>query len=243
MYNWKLTIAYLGTNFYGFQKQPKKRTVQGVLEEILEKLFGEKINIIGASRTDAGVHAINQVVNFKSFKNWDLEKLKSALTSLLPQDIQLKKIERVDENFHARYSAKSKIYLYVIYNSESFNPFLKNLVWWIKSPLDKEILIKSSELIVGKHDFRNFCILENNKNTIVTVENCFWEFCDDYLFFFISAPYFLRKMVRFIVGGMIELGLGRKNIDDFTIYLEKNFSQRFSSCAPPYGLYLYKVIY
>lgn len=243
MYNWKLTIAYLGKNFYGFQKQPGKRTVQGVLEKILRDIFQEDIKVFGAGRTDAGVHALNQIVSFKSLKNWDLDKLRRAISSLLPEDIILKNIERVDESFHARYSAKSKSYIYIIYNCEIPSLFLKDFVWWIKYPLNKEILSTSARLLLGKHNFINFCIQEGNKDTVVEIENCFWKFYGHFLIFYISASHFLWKMVRFLVGGMVELGCGRKKIDEWISYLERKFDRRFSTCAPPQGLYLFDVKY
>lgn len=243
MYNWRLTISYIGKNFYGFQKQPNKRTVQGVLEKILGDLFQENIKVFGAGRTDAGVHALNQVVSFKSLKNWDLNKLKYAISSLLPEDIILKNIEQVDEKFHARYSVKSKAYIYIIYNSEISSLFLKDFVWWIKYPLNKEILSTSAELLIGKHDFINFCIQEENKNTVIEIENSYWKFFGHFLIFYISASHFLRKMIRFLVGGMVELGCGRKSIDEWITYLERKFDKRFSPCAPPQGLYLFDIKY
>lgn len=233
----------MGKNFYGFQKQPGRRTVQGILEEILEKLFQEKVKTFGAGRTDAGVHALNQVVSFKSSKDWDLERLKHAINSLLPEDVVLKDIQKVEENFNARYSAKSKTYIYVIYNSEILSPFLKDFVWWIKYPLNKEILLESSKILIGRHDFVNFCVLDNKKNTIIEIEDSYWKFHDEFLIFFISASHFLRKMVRFLVGGMVELGMGKRKIEEWKAYLERKFNDRFSPCAPPQGLYLYRVKY
>ncbi len=243
MYNWKLTISYIGKNFYGFQKQPNKRTVQGVLEKILREIFQEDIKIFGAGRTDTGVHAIKQVVSFKSSKNWDLYKLKGAIDALLPDDIVLRNIERVDEMFHARYSAKSKTYIYIIYNSKCPSLFLKDFVWWIKYPLDREILSISANLLIGKHDFINFCINEENKNTIIEIENSYWKFYDKFLIFYISASHFLRKMIRFLIGGMVELGCGKKNLNDWITYFEKKLDKRFAPCAPPQGLYLFDVKY
>ncbi|MCX7846177.1 MAG: tRNA pseudouridine(38-40) synthase TruA [Dictyoglomaceae bacterium] len=243
MYNWKLTISYIGKNFYGFQKQPNKRTVQGVLEKILKDLFQEDIKVLGAGRTDAGVHALNQIVSFKSSKDWDLNKLKYALCSLFPEDMFLKNLERVDEKFHARYSAKSKSYIYIIYNSAFPSLFLKDFVWWIKYPLNREILSISAKLLIGKHNFINFCVHEEDKNTIIEVEDSYWRFYDQFLVFYISASYFLRKMIRFLVGGMVELGCGRKSINEWSSYLERKFERRFSFCAPPQGLYLFDVKY
>ncbi|PMQ00997.1 MAG: tRNA pseudouridine(38-40) synthase TruA [Dictyoglomus sp. NZ13-RE01] len=243
MPNWKLTISYFGKDFYGFQKQKDKRTVQGVLENILKDIFQEDIRIIGAGRTDRGVHAINQVVNFKTEKDFHIEKLKYVLNSLLPRDITLKDLEIVGDDFHARYSAKNKTYMYIIYNSKNISPFLWDFTWQISKSLNVDLLMRSAELILGEHDFINFCSLDEKKNTIIKIESAYWEKKGEFLFFFITASHFLRKMVRFLVGGMVEVGLEKKDIEEWKLYLEKKFDKRFGKCAPSEGLYLLNVKY
>ncbi|HOP94490.1 MAG: tRNA pseudouridine(38-40) synthase TruA [Dictyoglomaceae bacterium] len=243
MVNWKIEIAYIGKEFFGFQKQPQKRTVQRVLESLLSTLFNEEVKVIGAGRTDAGVHALGQVVNFKTNKEWEEVKLKEVLKKLLPDDILLKKVERVDDNFHARFSAKRRWYMYIIYNNKEKNLFLKDFSWWIEKPLDKEFLIQSAELLKGEHNFVNFAILEKNEDTNIYIENSFWVFNEDFLFFFICAPYFLRKMVRFLVAGMVEVSLRNRNLEDWKEYLNGEKGKRFSIPSPPQGLYLYKIDY
>ncbi|MCX7721410.1 MAG: tRNA pseudouridine(38-40) synthase TruA [Dictyoglomus thermophilum] len=245
MINWKVELSYIGKDFWGFQKQPGKRTVQGELEKVLKLLFDEDIKVIGAGRTDAGVHALGQVVNFKTkeSKNFSCDKLYKVLNKLLPGDIKIKKVEIVDDNFHARYSAKRRWYIYVIYNNEEKNLFLRDYCWWINKPLDKDLLNLSANLFKGIHDFRNFCVIENYDNTNVEIYESFWYFKKDLLIYFASAPFFLRKMVRFIVGSMVEVGLKKKKLEDLEKYLKYRKEERFSSPAPASGLYLFKIDY
>lgn len=244
MSNWKMEIAYIGKNFYGFQKQPGKRTVQGELERILSLIFDEEIRVIGAGRTDTGVHALGQVVNFRAKKFFSKEKLYRILDKMFPCDIKLKNLEEVDENFHARFSAKRRWYMYIIYNSEEKNIFLNDYVWWIKDNLDRKKLIVSSDMVKGVHDFRNFCIIEKNENnTTVEIYDSFWYFKDCFLFYFVSAPFFLRKMVRFIVSSLVEVSRGNKALEDLEEYLALPKIEKFSVPAPPQGLYLYRIDY
>lgn len=244
MYNWKMEIAYIGRDFYGFQKQPGKRTVQGELERVLSFIFDEEIKVIGAGRTDAGVHALGQVVNFTSNKIFPREKLYRILNKMLPYDIKLKNLEEVDETFHARFSAKKRWYMYLIYNSAEKNVFLKDYAWWIKDKLDKNLLIEASNMIKGVYDFRNFCIIEKtNNSTVVEIYDSFWYFRDYFLFYFISAPFFLRKMVRFIVSSLVVIAKGDKTLEEFKEYLNFSKTNRFSQPAPPQGLYLYRIDY
>ncbi len=245
MTNWKLEISYIGKDFYGFQKQPGKRTVQGELEKVLSLLFNEEIKVIGAGRTDMGVHALGQVVNFKSrgHKGFSCDKLHKVLNRLLPEDIKIKKVEIVDENFHARYSAKRRWYIYVVYNNDERDLFLKDYSWWISGEINRELLISSANLFKGVHDFKNFCVTEDEDQTVVEIYESFWYFKEDLLIYFISAPFFLRKMVRFIVGSMLEVALGRKTLIELEEYLKEERRERFSIPAPPWGLYLFRIDY
>ena len=227
MPNWKLEISYLGRDFYGFQRLKGKRTVQGEMEKILSYIFNEEIKIVGAGRTDAGVHALGQVISFKSQREWEEEKIKSVLNKLLPTDIVVKKVEKVEDNFHARFSAKRRWYMYFIYNHSEKNIFLNDFSWWIKGPLDRNLLMRAAFIIKGKHDFVNFAVKESEKNTIIEIFESFWCFKKNYLFYFICAPYFLRKMVRFLVGSMVEISLGRKSLEDFESYLIEEYKDRF----------------
>lgn len=243
MPNWKLEISYSGKDFYGFQRLKGRRTVQGEIERILSYLFNEEIKVFGAGRTDAGVHALRQVISFKSLREWEEEKLKSVLNKLLPADIVVKSVRKVDDGFHARFSAKRRWYMYFIYNHSDKNIFLNDFSWWLKEPLDRNLLMKSAVIIKGKHDFVNFAVKESEKNTLIEIYESFWYFKKDYLFYFICAPYFLRKMVRFLVGSMVEISLGKKSLEVFESYLIKEYKDRFSAPAPSNGLYLYKIDY
>jgi len=240
--NIKAVIRYDGTNFHGFQKQkstsPRQqqhclRTVQGVLEDKISTILQEKVKVIGATRTDAGVHALHQVVNFHiSKKEIDLAKFKKSLNSLLPEDLKVLHLRKVPQKFHSRYDAKSKIYKYIILNdTNSPDPLRRNRVWYIPQKLDIEVMRRECKNFLGKHDFSGFA-----KKTSKTEKNPYCEIlrCDitknnKELTILIEGDRFLYNMVRRIVGYLVQKGLHKDKI--------------YPLLAPPQGLYLYKVRY
>ena len=160
MRNIFLEIEYVGTNYFGFQIQEKRKknevTIQGVLEEALFKLFRKKIRVAASGRTDRGVHARAQIVNFKVNTKIPLLNIKSALNTFLPSDIRIKKVKKVPEGFHARFSVKSKIYRYIIFQHREDSVFWRNFAWHFSTPLDLERMRKAAKRLVGTRDFSVF---------------------------------------------------------------------------------------
>lgn len=241
--NLKLTIEYEGTNYHGWQKQAKGiRTVQQTIEKVLEKLLQEKVKLIGSGRTDAGVHALAQVANFRTNSLISKVKLKKALNSLLPPDIVIKKIEDVDLSFHSRYCAKSKVYRYIILNREFPSAFLKNRVYFYPHPLDLRLMRKSANILKGRHDFRCFQLKDKfERRSTRNIKNIRIFKRSNLINIEIEADGFLYGMVRSIVGTLIEIGRGR-GIDLKKILKAKK--RAFAGpTVPACGLYLVKVNY
>ena len=242
MRNIKLLIVYDGTNFVGWQIQPNGRSVQGEIKKAIKEIINEDVNLIGASRTDAGVHARGQVANFKCENKIPTESLKKALNSILPDDIVIHAIEEVDPNFHARYSAVEKTYRYFITKNKI--AIGRNYFWFVKYELDFENLKKCAELIIGKHDFEIFSKKGTNvKDYICEVRSAEWKIEDDKLIFEITANRFLYGMVRGLVGAMVDVARGRFDIDVFKKILLEKCNDFEIMHAPASGLVLESVKY
>ena len=164
MPNFKLIIQYDGTSYSGWQKQKNQPTIQGEIEKTLFKIVGEPVSVIGAGRTDSGVHATGQVANFKSNTKLSSEKLFNAINWHLPKDIRIFNCTEVSDDFHARFSANKREYKYIIYNDIQYPPFIKNYVHFIKKPLDIEKLKSSLELFIGEHNFTSFSSANDESN-------------------------------------------------------------------------------
>ncbi len=241
--NYKITISYDGTNLHGWQVQKNGRTVQGDIENALEKIFNQKINIIGAGRTDSGVHALGQVANFKVSTSMTSNELKNALNGNLGRDIFITNCNEVSIDFHSRFSAMKREYIYKI--ETNFTPISRNFTWNLDSNfIDINILNECSKLVIGQHDFS----LLSKKNDEIENKNCHiytskWLVDDSSLNYIISANRFLHHMVRYLVGVMIEVS--KKNllsIDDFESMLNAN-ERKFIFKAPSKGLYLNRILY
>ncbi|HBT20937.1 MAG TPA: tRNA pseudouridine(38-40) synthase TruA [Peptococcaceae bacterium] len=245
--NIKLTIQYDGTNFNGWQVQkmhPQARTVQGVLEKALERIVKEPIKLIGAGRTDSGVHAKGQVANFHTTRPIPVEKWPIALNSILPPDVAVIEAEEVPEKFHARYWAKRKTYYYYILNRRYPDVFLRNYAYYISQKLNLEDMRRAAQLILGTHDFRSFCAAGSSvKNYRRTVFEADFSFKGELLIFKITADGFLHKMVRLIMGTLIEIGRGKYPSSWMKEVLEARDVKKSGPAAPPHGLYLCKVYY
>ena len=164
MRNIKMTIRYDGSRYKGFQRlKDNNMTIQGKIEDVLSKIVNENIEIIGSGRTDMGVHAYGQVANFKTNSNLSIEKMKSYLYEYLPEDIVITNIEEVSERFHSRYNAKSKVYLYKIYNNKFHDPFLRKYTTHIAKNLDIELMKEASKYFIGEHDFTSFASSKSKK--------------------------------------------------------------------------------
>ncbi len=241
--NYKITISYDGTSLHGWQIQKNSRTVQGDIENVLEKIFNQKINLIGAGRTDSGVHALGQVANFKVSTSMTPDQLKNALNGNLGRDIFIISCHEVNLDFHSRFSAVKREYIYKI--QTNFTPISRNFSWSLDSNfVDINILNECSKLVIGEHDFSQL----SKKNVEIENKNCHiysskWIVDDSSLNYIISANRFLHHMVRYLVGVMIEVS--KKNllsIDDFESMLNAN-KRKFIFKAPSKGLYLNRVLY
>jgi tRNA pseudouridine38-40 synthase len=242
MQNYKIVLCYDGTDFCGFQSQPRARTVQGVLEETLSKIAEKKISIIGAGRTDAGVHARGQVAHFKANLRLDEDELRRGLNSLLPDDVRIISLEKARPDFHARRQATSKVYEYRIYNSADINPFVQRYVLYWPYPLDLSLMKKAAKLFVREADFSGF---SSNRllRPIRKVTRSEIKKAGPEIIYTIEANGFLRYMVRTIVGTLLEVGRGRVRPEQIErIFLEKKRTLA-SPTAPAKGLCLIKINY
>jgi tRNA pseudouridine38-40 synthase len=240
--NFKLTIEYDGTDFAGWQVQPEERTVQGEIEKVLSTILGEKIEVIGSGRTDSGVHAFGQVANFKLEKEVDLPKLLHSLNSMLPQDIVIRGLREVTEEFHARYSAVSRVYTYRIHLGRS--ALNHRFVWELPYDLELEELKRCAGLIMGEHDFSSFCVAKSQKeDSTCDVMMADWKKVAGELMFHIEADRFLHTMVRSLVGTMVEVGRGHLTGEQFGDILALEDRTKAGPTAPAKGLCLVAVKY
>ena len=239
MPNYLLRLAFVGTNFSGWQIQPNTRTVQGELTKALRTLFKEEIKVIGCCRTDAGVHALDYVANFKATKEIETEKVLKALNGMLPKDIGVYEVRIVPEDFNARYSVKKKTYLYRIWNSEVRNPFLYPFSWQVKKELNKKLLVKTLKKLEGTHDFEGFAKLEEEKNTVINLEKVEISFKEPLIEIRLTASHFLRYMVRRIVGTCVKIALGFYPEEILEDILHKKEKAPYT--APAQGLHLERV--
>jgi tRNA pseudouridine38-40 synthase len=240
--NIKLEIEYDGTDFYGWQVQPNLRTVQGEIEDKLHTILQQKVDLIGAGRTDAGVHALVQVANFKTENHLEVEEILRGLNGLLPDDIVIKSAEEVDLDFNARYNAKSRVYHYRIFLGKT--AILRRYVWEVSYTLNLYTLFQAVCKIEGKHDFSSFCVAESAKeNNGCEVMKASWKQSENEMIFTIEADRFLHTMVRSLVGTLIEVGRGYFSVEDFANIMEAKDRRKAGPTAPACGLYLVEVKY
>jgi tRNA pseudouridine38-40 synthase len=241
----KLNIEYDGTHYRGWQVQREDQTVQGMIEEKLAVLTGERVHLIGSGRTDAGVHAFGQVAHFKTKSQMDIRTIQRALNSLLPSDIVVQKAEEVGEGFHARKQSKSKIYEYRILNRNLRSAFLQGYAWHIPPKLDFREMKKASQRLIGEHDFSSFRSVGSPTRTAVRkVIRAEWNRDRNGLLRFeIEANGFLKQMVRSIVGTLVEVGKGKINSEAFRRILESKDRKMAGPTAPAHGLFLKEVKY
>ncbi|WP_211204209.1 tRNA pseudouridine(38-40) synthase TruA [Thermoanaerobacter italicus] len=244
MRNIMIVVQYDGTNYHGWQLQKNAITVQEVLQKAIKKVTGEEVNLIGASRTDTGVHALYQVANFKTNTKMPAEKLPYALNSVLPDDIVITQAKDVEDSFHARYSAKRKRYKYIILNRKFRMPTMRNYCWHISYPLNVEKMKKAATYLIGTHDFSAFKASGSSKtSTIRTVYDLIIEKNEDFINIEIEADGFLYNMVRIIVGTLSYVGLGKIGENEVYHILASKDRTKAGITAPPQGLYLIKIIY
>lgn len=244
MKNIKLTIEYDGSNYFGWQKQNNKETVQETIERAILAVTGEKINLTGSSRTDTGVHAKGMVANFKTNTSIPPNKIKFALNNKLPDDIVIINSEEVSEDFHSRYNSKGKTYCYTIINRRDRLALGRNYAYQFKWDLDIERMKSACKYFLGEHDFCAFMSSGSSvKTTVRTINELYIENNKDEIKIFISANGFLYNMVRIIVGTLIMVGIGKISDKDITDIIESKDRTKAGACVPANGLTLEKVYY
>jgi tRNA pseudouridine38-40 synthase len=245
MQTWKLEIEYEGTRYRGWQVQKNAKTVQGEIINAAEDIFQDRIDRGGAGRTDAGVHAFQQIAHLRvreSRKDFKPQQLLFALNDRLPHDINVLKVMPTSNDFHARHDAIARQYLYQI--STRRTAFAKNHVWWVKDRLNLKAMDEATRLIAGKHNFRSFCEIEDEKDsTVVVVNSAVLATRGSMIYFRINASHFLWKMVRRLVGTIVEVGRGRFTVPDFEGFLKTPTDILAQYTAPPSGLFLEKIFY
>ena len=241
--NYKLCIQYDGTNFHGWQVQAKGRTIQGDIEDVLSSIFpNDKITLLGAGRTDAGVHALGLIANVKLLEKLSEKKLKDALNGNLEKDIYIDSVEIVENGFHARFSATARDYEYRFI--KNFSPIMRNYATFLKWNIDINLLNECAELLIGVHDFTLFCKASSEvKNKVCNIIESYWFESNGMLVFKIKANRFLQHMVRYLVGTMLEVARGRYTLSEFSALLDYSIEKVMVVRAPAKGLYLTRVYY
>ncbi|GMT50216.1 MAG: tRNA pseudouridine synthase A [bacterium] len=245
MRNIKTLIQYDGNAYHGWQSQADTVTVQGMLEATLSGILQEPVSVIGSGRTDRGVHALGQVANFHTQKSLGCQQIMLALNSCLPKDIRILQCEDVDQDFHSRFSARKREYKYVIYNDIVCSPFVRNYVHFIRKTIDIHKLKESLEVLVGEYDFRSLCSVgDESTSKIRTIYDIEVERVEKEIIVWIRANAFLRRMVRMIMGLVIEINLKGLAIEEVgrVLQLKCRESHNYPS-ASPQGLFLSRVWY
>ena len=249
MATWKLTVEYDGTRYYGWQEQKNARTVAGELRTAAEGFFSNPVEVAGAGRTDAGVHALAQVARLRTDWRQKRVALLHELNDRLPPDINVLKVEEVRAGFDPRREAVARYYVYQI--SVRRTAFAKRFVWWVKDNLDQKAMLEAAGLLSGRHDFARFSDKRAEEgSTIVVVSDVQFRSDGDLLLFRIGASHYLWKMVRRVVGALVEVGRGSLAVAEFASLIQAKSgggaSSRFDVAghtAPPSGLFLERVAY
>ncbi len=244
MRNILLLVSYDGTMYHGWQCQPNGITIQETLHKAVEKITNRHVKLIGGARTDAGVHAQGQGVNFTTESLIDLRSLAKGLNSLLPLDIRVHSVSEVPEGFHARYSAKSKTYVYCILTAPYNSPFHGRYAWHYPYGLDVPFMDGAIKLIVGEHDFSAFKKKDEvYRSAVRKILRARVRRRKDFIYIVLEATGFLRYMVRNIVGTLVLVGSGKITKDRFQEILESRDRQKAGPTAPAKGLFLREIQY
>jgi len=240
----KFVLEYEGTNYHGWQVQPGLITVQGVLEDRLSRLVKEEVKTIVAGRTDAGVHALGQVVNFLTDSHIPLDSWQPAINSVLPEDIRVKEVEEVPLSFNARSSALSRRYRYRILNRDYPSVFERNYSYFYRGEMELDAMREASRCLLGTHNFRSFCAsIYERENFIRTVQDITLNREGDIVSLEIEANGFLPHMVRIIVGTLLDIGRGKLAPNEMRDILSAEDRKRAGRTIPARGLYLIEVRY
>lgn len=237
-----IEITYNGKNYFGWQRQPEQISVQQILEETLSTLLRSEIKIIGAGRTDTGVHAKQLFAHFDFDELGDKNEFLFRINSFLPKDISIKNIFQVKDDAHARFDAVEREYEYII--SFEKDPFLQDFAYQINYKPNIDLMNEAAKTLLSHKDFQCFSRSKTDVKTYnCTIVKAFWEAKNNRLIFTIAADRFLRNMVRAIVGTLLDVGFGKVSLEEFQKILESKSREEAGASAPAHGLYLTKVIY
>ncbi len=246
MKNIKLVARYDGTRYSGWQRQEDSdKTIQGKLEQVLRRMTGEETEVTGSGRTDAGVHALHQVANFKTADTRSPEEMKAYINCYLPEDIAITEAVEVPLRFHSRLNAISKTYMYRIWNAPYHDPFLRKYSLHIPQPrLKVKAMRRAVEYLIGEHDFTSFkTSVSKNKSAVRTIYDIRFEKNDDTLEIYIRGDGFLYNMIRIITGTLLEVGMGKLAHEDIAGILDSLDRSKAGPTVPPHGLFLIDVKY
>lgn len=242
--NYKLTIAYDGTRFYGWERQPDRDTIQGKLESVLEKLCGHSVDVIGAGRTDAGVHARAMVASVRMDVKESCEEIRDYMNRYLPEAIAVREVKEAGDRFHARYNALGKTYRYTCFDGPVKPVFDRRYVTMLDYRPDVEKMRAAAAILTGEHDFRSFCGNPRmKKSTVRLVDSIVIERNKDRITFTFHGTGFLQNMVRILVGTLLEVGRGYWEVEHVQTILDAKDRKQAGPTAPPEGLCLMKVDY
>jgi tRNA pseudouridine38-40 synthase len=243
---YRIDLGYDGTGFRGFARQAGQRTVQGVLEERLARVLGREVATTGAGRTDAGVHARQQVVSFQWGDDLDPLRLARSLNGMMGPEVVVASVVKAVDDFSARFSARWRRYRYLILNARLADPLNRHYCWHVVEPLDLSAMNDAAGRLVGEHDFASFCRVPESGSTTRRVLSAEWTLeaeMAEMTVFTIAANAFCHQMVRSIVGFMVDVGKGRRQPDEIKAVLAARDRSKASNMAPPHGLILWEVGY
>lgn len=244
MRNIKLIIEYDGKSFNGWQKQPTKLNIQGEIERAIGEITGEEIKLIGSGRTDAGVNALGQTANFKTNSTIPIEKIPLALNSKLKKSIVIVSAEEVDDSFHSRYNVKSKTYRYTINNSQNGSAIYRDMEYHFPIKLDVKKMKEAAKLFEGEHDFKGFKASgTSSKSSVRTIYKADVKQDGDRIYIELTGNGFLYNMVRIISGTLLDVGLGKIDVNDIPQIIDSKDRKRAGKTLPAHGLCLVKVEY
>lgn len=244
MHNYKMTIQYDGTRYSGWQRQGNTAaTIQGKLERTISRLIGQEIEISGSGRTDGGVHALGQVANFRAEAYLDCKEFRRRLNDALPEDLYVSDLRPAADRFHARFSAKEKVYRYTIENGPERNVFARKYVYHLAEPLDLQPMQDTAALLLGTHDFRGFSTGRTKKSTVRHISSIDIRREGDIITLTFTGNGFLYNMVRILTGTLIEAGLGKRQPESVLPILETGNRADAGFTAPAQGLCFMEVRY
>ncbi|HQK28377.1 MAG TPA: tRNA pseudouridine(38-40) synthase TruA [Smithellaceae bacterium] len=245
MRNFKMVVEYDGSAYRGWQRQKNGLSIQQVLEEAIKKITAQKVSVIGSGRTDAGVHALNQVASFRCATKLPVNSIYRGVNSVLPEDIVVKEMEEVPFEFHAQRDVKSKIYVYKICNQKLRPALGRNYSWFVRFDLDLPKMRQAAKYLLGTHDFSCFCAtgtdVKDRVRTIMNIE--IKKVAEGNIEIIVEAKGFLKYMVRNIIGTLVEVGRGKRLPEEMKKIIASRDRKIAGATAPAHGLFLMEVKY